>query len=369
MTRLLAVFAFLVLLAGVRADDFESRLLEKFDRNAKGDVEKLRQFVDASVTQAKAIKETDPDTALELLRQASIRIDRLSLLPYADRKALSDGIRPILQEMRDEVLLRKRVEATKKLSQFRDFLEVVAFELRNPGRSGPDHWEPAYAIDPGGRPQLVQLLAVNGDGVVFKAGNEEKKSVSPKYFPWIQVGGGVYVYDVAVNHHMWMSNQQFFNLIFMPLVDAYVAEDPRNRGVGARSRSTSDPLLQRQIDNGVFFLRGLVAIEPIPGLVENQETDFLEWAGQRVLKKALPTPISRIYDHEMLDRLDSLRMIQVSAVNRALQMLRQKGVASSKLYAEILREETTSLLRSEYPTWDDSTTNRALIYLFNKLRE
>ncbi len=133
----------------------------------------------------------------------------------------------------------------------------------------------------------------------------------PTYFPWIQVGGGVYVYDLSVGHHMWMSNRQFFTSIFMPLVDAYVAEDRRNRGIGARSRSVSDPLLQAEADSGVFFLRGLAGIQPIPGLVENQETEFLEWAVQRLLQKGLPTQMSRIYDREMLEQLSSLTPRQI----------------------------------------------------------
>jgi hypothetical protein len=368
MTRILAAFALLLCLAGVRADDFESRLLQKFDSNSKADVEKLRQFVDASVTQAKAVKETDPDAALELLRQASIRIDSLTLLPYAERKSLTEGIRPILQEMRDQVLLRKRIEATKKVGYFRDYLEHVAPELRNPGRSGADHWEPAYAFDPAGRPQLIQLLKTSGDGIFFKAGIEDKK-MPTKYFPWLNVAGGVYVFDVAVGHHMWMSNRQFFNSIFMPLVDSYVAENPRSRGIGARSRSISDPLLQGEIDSGVFFLRGLSGVQPIPGIIENQESEFLDFAAQRVLNKALPTTVSRIYDRDMFERLSGLTTTQISAVARSIQMLRQKGVATSKLYAEILREETSSLIRSEYGNWDDASMNRALIYVFSKLRD
>jgi hypothetical protein len=368
MTRLLATVALFVAVAHLRADDFESRLLQKFDRNSKVEVDKLRQFVDASITQAKAIKDSDPDAALELLRQASIRIDSLSLLPYAERKTLTEGIRPILQEMRDQVLSRKRLEATKKVSLFRDYLEHVAPDLRNPGRSGPEHWEPAYGFDPAGRPQLIQLLKTSGDGVFFKAGIEDKK-MSAKYFPWLQVAGGVYVFDVAVGHHMWMSNQQFFNSIFMPLVDAYVLEDARNRGIGARSRSTSDPLLQGEVASGVFFVRGLAGVQPIPGIVENQEADFLDWMSQRLMNKALPTAMSGIYDREMLDRLTGLTTTQISAVHRSVQMLRQKGVATSKLYAEILREETSSLIRSEYGNWDDGAMNRALIYVFSKLRD
>ena len=368
MTRLLAALALLVSFAGVRADDIESRLLQKFEGNAKANVEKLRKFVDDSVTQAKAVKDADPDTALEILRQASIRIDRTTLLSYAERKSLTEGIRPILHEMRDQVLLRKRVEATKTLSRFRDYLENVAPELRNPGRSGPglDRWEPAYGFDPGGRPQLVQLQSVFA--LRFKDGAKDK-TMQPNYFPWVQVGGGVYVYDLAVNHHMWMSNQQFFTSIFMPLVDAYVAEDRRNRGVGARSRSVSDPLLQAEVDNGIFFLRGLTGIQPIPGLIENQEPEFLEWAAQHLLQKGLPTQISRIYDREMLEQLPTLTPRQWSAVARSLQMLRQKGVAASKLYAEILREETASLIRSEYDNFDDAAMNRTLVYVFGKLRD
>ena len=368
MTRIFVAIALLLSVAQVRADDVESRLFQKFDRNGKAEVEKLRQFVDASVTQAKAVKESDPDAALELLRQASIRIDSLSLLPYADRKALSDGIRPILQEMRDQVLLRKRLEATKKVALFRDYLEHVAPDLRNPGRSGPDHWEPAYGFDPAGRPQLIQLLKTSGDGVFFKAGIEDKK-MPTKYFPWLQVAGGVYVFDVSVGHHMWMSNQQFFNSVFMPLVDAYVLENPRYRGIGARSRSTSDPLLQGEVASGAFFLRGLAGVPPIPGIIENQEPEFLEWAAQRLMNKALPTAMSGIYDREMLDRLSGLTTTQISAVHRSVQMLRQKGVATSKLYAEILREETSSLIRSEYGNWDDGAMNRALIYAFAKLSD
>jgi hypothetical protein len=166
-----------------------------------------------------------------------------------------------------------------------------------------------------------------------------------------------------------MSNQQFFSSIFMPLVDSYVAEDRRNRGIGGRSRSVSDPLLQAEVDSGVFFLRGLSGIQPIPGLIENQETEFLEWATQRLIQKGLPTQTSRIYDREMLDQLATLTPRQVSAVARSMQMLRQKGVAASRLYAEILREETASVIRSEYDNFDSEAMNRTLVYVFSKLRD
>ena len=162
MTRLLAAFALLVFLAGVRADDIESRLLQKFDSNAKANVEKLRKFVDDSLTQAKAVKDADPDAALDLVRQAGVRIDRTSLLSYADRKALTESIQPILHEMR----------ATRSCSACRgdeesqpvpdEYLENVAPQPPQPGRSGPgtDRWEPAYGFDPAGKPQLVQLQSV-----------------------------------------------------------------------------------------------------------------------------------------------------------------------------------------------------------------
>jgi hypothetical protein len=369
MTRhfLLAGLVPLLLVAAGRADDIESRLLQKFNQNAKAGVDKLRQFVDASVTQAKAIKETDPEGALELLRKANVRIDQQTLVSYADRKALLEGIRPFLQEVNDQVVLRKRLQAVQKVGNFRDFLENVAPDLKYPGRSGPDHWEPAFGVDPAGRPQLVALQNITG--VNFKSGSEERK-MPPSYFPWLQVAGGVYVFDLSVGHHIWMTNRQFFEQIFMPTVDAYLAEDMRNRGlVGATSRSTLSPVLQAEVDSGVFFVRSTPNISPIPGIIPRQETEFLEFAAQRLIKKSLPTPMNRIYDREMLDRVAGLSSQQVSTVYRCLQQLRQKGVATSKLYAEILREETASVLRSEFNSWDDASMNKALLYLFGKLKE
>ncbi len=52
-----------------------------------------------------------------------------------------------------------------------------------------------------------------------------------------------------------------------------------------------------------------------------------------------------------------------------MQMLRQKGIAASKLYAEILREETAAVIRSEYDNFDGDVMNRTLVYVFSKLRD
>jgi hypothetical protein len=84
--------------------------------------------------------------------------------------------------------------------------------------------------------------------------------------------------------------------------------------------------------------------------------------------KGLPVPINRVYSREMQDRLIGFSPIQLSAARRTLYLLQIRDTRVSPLFAEILRDETTKLLKSEYSGFSESEANRAILYLFVKLK-
>jgi hypothetical protein len=347
----------------------EDRLLEKFEFNQKAEAEKLKLFVLDATAKAKDLKDTDPQRGLDLLRQAGVRIDQTRILSYGDRKNLMELVKPLLQELRTEALLRKRIAACDRLDAFREYIEQIAPEIRTPGRSGPDHWEPAVAAFTNGVPRTIQLKNIGASVIHYMYGKDER-NLPTNLYPWIQVFGGVYIYDNATKQPMYLSNREFYETQFRPLINEFVATDPRGRAKQATTgKAPADPLFEAEVDSGVIFLRGLSGVQPLPGISDLRETDFLEFAAQRIIQKGLPTPIDRIYEADLRDL--GLSAIEQSAVRRSLFLLRAKGVASSKLYAEILREETASVIRSEYSGVGETisdTMNRVLIYVFRKLR-
>ena len=58
----------------------------------------------------------------------------------------------------------------------------------------------------------------------------------------------------------------------------------------------------------------------------------------------------------------------VSAARRTLVLLQAKGVSVSPVYAEIMRDETTKLLKSEYANFSENEANGAVLFIFGKLK-
>src|SRR5262249_17827054 len=146
---------------------------------------------------------------LEILRDVRNRMDKFKLLSPADRRSLNDLLQPLTAELRDLSLLKRREKASQKLDAFRDFLVVGGYEGRFPGRSGADQWEPANFTSSDGKTRLGKLFAVSRDRVSHKFGDRELH-VQPPLFPLIQVFGGFYVYDKSLNHHVFLTNREFF---------------------------------------------------------------------------------------------------------------------------------------------------------------
>ena len=132
------------------SDEVEALLLYKFAVQNKIEAERLRTFVTDTVAKAKELKDTDPDQGIDSLRGAVNRIDSVKL-NATDRRTLIDFMQPVVQELRDASLAKRREKASRNLEAFKNYLEVAAFEGRYPGRSGSEKWEPAYFTSPDGQ--------------------------------------------------------------------------------------------------------------------------------------------------------------------------------------------------------------------------
>ena len=171
MTRIV-VGLWIAVVAGslhAQGEALESALIRKFENQNKLDLDQARAIVNEAAEKATALKDSDPEKGLELLRLASRRVDAVKLLPYADRKAFDEKIKPLAKELREQSLQKKREAAIGNPFAFRDFLELVAPDMRNPGRTGPDRWEPA--LFGGGTPQsqLGKLKKVSAEKAELQA--------------------------------------------------------------------------------------------------------------------------------------------------------------------------------------------------------
>jgi hypothetical protein len=351
------------------ADEFEALLLDTFKTQNQVDARKLRDEVVAAVAKANDLKETDPDRGIELLRAASNSMDRVKLLSGAERKAMSELLRPAILELRDLSIRKRRDLASIRLDAFKEYLQFSAYEGRYPGRSGADHAEPAYFMAPDGSSRVGKLLSLGTGVITFKFDLKERNQF-PLTFPVIQVFGGFYVYDQSFGYQTFLTNREFFDHVLMPLVKEYDRSDAPGKTKRTPAEAARAPDLRRLksgIDSGEFFLRTLPDTEPIPGVSSNEDP-FLEFVAQKLIHKGLPVPVDRIYSHELQDRLEGLSRIQLSAVRRTLHLLQLKGTAVSPLYAEILREEVTQLLKSEYANFTQNEINRSVLYIFSKLK-
>lgn len=367
--HVIAIFSFLIATPLPAADELQDLLLDKFRSQNQLDHERLRTVVVEAVTKAGELKETDPDRGIDLLRVASNRIDGVKLLNVAERKALTELIQPLIAECRDNSLRKRRERASLRVDAFKEYLEISAFEGRFPGRSGAEHWEPANFMAPDGTSRVGRLYTLGTGAITFKFGPKELHQ-PPSNFPLIQVFGGFYVFDKNAGYQVFLTNREFYDSVLLPLVREYDRSDTPGktlRTTAELARRPNPRRLQASIDSGEFFLRSLPDLEPIPGVSAN-EGPFLEFVAQSLMHKAMPISIDRIYPVDLQDRLVGFSKIQLSAVRRSLQLLQAKDVAVSPLYAEIMREETSQLLKSEYANFGQGEINRAVLYIFSKLK-
>lgn len=370
MLFLSAVTAIAVVGHAAQADNgFEDRLLAKFQIRNQEDVGALRKQVADTVAEATALKDVDPDKGIELLRDLRNRMDGVKILTGAQRREFTDAMQPVVLELRDQSLANRRDRASRRLEDFRDFLVVGGYEGRYPGRSGNHKWEPANFISPNGQARLGKLVSLSRGSLSLKFGLKDEV-IAPPFYPLIQVFGGFYVYDKTLNHHVFLTNREFYSYVWQPILQRYLTDDSILRPPVSPIEALRVPepgILKTTVDSGVYFLRSLPAQEPIPGLGSN-ESPFLDYLALRVGTKLLPTELNRMYPRDLQDRLLGLSEIQWSAAHRAVMLMRSRDLSVSPLFAEILREETDKLLRSEYANFSQIESNRAIFYIFSKLK-
>lgn len=353
------------------SDELEIILLDKFSVQNKAALARIRADLNDAIAKAQELKDFDPDAGIDLLRAIRNRIDIARVSP-ADRRGLAEIVAPAMQELRDASLHKRREKATKRLEAFKEYLEVSAYEGKFPGRSAPDphgnKWEPANIWAPDGSTQLTKITSLGTANVALEFG-KRKANYAPLTLPFIQVFGGFYVFDKSLGHHMFMTNAEFNEHVWIPLAKQFVKE-----GLGLKNRIMPIPgpemekLLRVSVASGEHFLRGLPNLEAIPGILPAEEAKFLEYAAGSINQNNLPTTITRIYPFELQERLAGMSEMQWSAARRTLNLLQAKDTAVSPLYAEILREETVTMLKDEYPNFAEVSTNRAILYIFSKLK-
>jgi len=188
--------------------------------------------------------------------------------------------------------------------------------------------------------------------------------------PLIQVFGGFYVFDRQNAHHVFLTNREFYDAVWLRLVHEYDLTDSvtKPKLTAAEAIRVADKVrLRATIESGEYFLRNLPGLEPIPGVGDNED-DFLAFVAQSLMHKGLPIPINRVYSRELQDRLVGFSTMQLSAARRTLFLLQVKDASVSPVFVEIMRDETTKLLKSEYSGFSESESNRAILYLFSKLK-
>jgi hypothetical protein len=361
----------LLLLVSLRAsasDAVEALLLHKFAVQNKIDAEKTRAFVNDATSKAKELKDVDPDRGIDVLRAAANRLDGVKALSTTDRRALIDLVQPLMQELRDTSLLKRRELASRHLEAFKEYLEISGYEGRNLGRSGSDHWEPAVFMSPDGQSQYGKLIAL-GKNVTHRF-TQKELNAALVLMPLIQVFGGFYVFDRANSNHVFLTNREFYDSVWSRLAREYETADlPGKRALTAAesARAADKVRLRASIESGEFFLRSLPNLEPIAGVGDDEDA-FLAFVGATLAYKGLPVPVDQIYARELRERLVGFSPMQWSAARRTLFLLKAKDTAISPLFVEIMRDETTKLLKTEYAGFTESDANRAVLYVFSKLK-
>lgn len=367
-SALAAIVGCAAAVGAVSASEIEDVLLQRFaDRNRVA-MERLRIEVNEAVAKAKAMKESDAEGAMALLRNVGGRVDRTPILAYAERKAMNEAVRLVLTELRDHAAAIRREAATTQFEAFRAYLETGAQDAKGIGRANPEKWEPAIFTDLNGVARPVKFTGL-GTGVISHHYRSEEKNYPPGLFPWVQVFGGMYVFDKSVNHHVFLTNREFFEHVWMPIVPELRALDLipeagwHSRYESGRKKRLEDP----DLATGVMLLRQIPSAAPIPG-VEGREAEFVEFAAVRLRDRGLPLLPERIYDPELERTMFGASAMHKSAIRRSLNLMQARNLVVSPLYAEILREEASVLVRSEYANFPDVELNRALPYVFRQLR-
>jgi len=363
--------AFMVILSAAfsvaASDEIEALLLQKFAVQNKIDAERVRMFVNDSVAKAKEIKDTDPERGIDLLRATLNQIDGMKSIGASERRALFELIRSTVQELRETAFAKRREKASQRLDAFKDYLESSTFGARYAGRAGSDKWEPANFMSPDGQARVGKLIGL-GTGIVTHRFGPKEIHVEPLAMPLLQVFGGFYVLDRHSGHHVFMTNREFYDTVWLPLIQEYTLEESALKPKLSTSDSASgaEARLRAIIDSGVYFLRALPGAEPIAGIGPNEDA-FLAYLAQGLVQKGLPIPINRVYARELQDRLVGFSVQQWSAARRALYLLQARDVKVSPASGEFLRDETSKLLKSEYSGFTETETNRAVLYIFAKL--
>jgi hypothetical protein len=103
-----AALALALSLGTARADDFETDLLRKYQRQNRKDDQQVKLDVEANLARALTLSPVDPEKALDLLRRTRELLDTADLLPRAEREALA---RRLEDGFRDA---RARIESQKQ---------------------------------------------------------------------------------------------------------------------------------------------------------------------------------------------------------------------------------------------------------------
>lgn len=352
--------------AGVgRADELEDILVEKFRTRTIVDSAAARKVVIDAVGRAAELKEADPERGLEILRAATNQVDAVQSLTPADRRAMTELVQPVLAELRDVALQKRRVQASMRIDAFKRYLEISGYEGRYPGRANPEKWEPAAFMAPDGTTRMGKLYAMGTGLITFKYGREERNQ-SPGTLPVIQVFSGLYVFDKLTGYHVFLTNREFYDFVWMPILRDYRREQFEQKAKRVPVGADDSPLLNASVASGEYFLRDLPNLPAIPGIGEDVPA-FLEHFAQVLVQKGIPISVERIYDLDLQERLAGSDKIKLSAIRRVVHLLKLKNASVSPLYAEIMREETTQLLTSEYAGFTQPELNRAILYIFSKL--
>lgn len=120
--RVLTAGAAFLLCASVCRADYEAELLGKFQKDNKSAVQKWQQEVEASLTQAAALRTSDPERARKLLQKTLDALEKDAVLPRTERPALT-------RRLHDEISRLGSLLSDRKEQQERDKLEAARLEL------------------------------------------------------------------------------------------------------------------------------------------------------------------------------------------------------------------------------------------------
>src|SRR5262245_18869546 len=117
--RLIAIVLLASAPISTRADDgFEDLLIKKFQAQRVADYKQLEAAVDDAKLQAEKLKDTDPDRGIEILRDIRNRMDNVKLISMTERRAQLEKLQPVVAELPDLSLRKRREKASMRLDAF-----------------------------------------------------------------------------------------------------------------------------------------------------------------------------------------------------------------------------------------------------------